>query len=130
MKRCVLSFFRNSHRDLHCLSSQGRLFHNFGPHTQNARSPPYLRLVRGTFRLCWLTLRLGRFCSGTESSATRYSGAFFRPQPKSWGPIELGCPSVCLSVCPSVRLSVCPSVCHRFLVRARTFERKVIETWL
>ena len=38
----------------------------------------------------------------------------FRPQPKSWGPIELGC----------------PSVCHRFLVRTRTFERKVIETWL
>ena len=30
----------------------------------------------------------------------------------------------------SVRLSVRPSVCHRFLVRARTFERKVIETWL
>ena len=27
-----------------------------------------------------------------------------RPQPKSWGPIELGCPSV-------VRPSVCPSVC-------------------
>ena len=22
----------------------------------------------------------------------------FRPQPKSWGPIELGCPSVCPSV--------------------------------
>ena len=52
----------------------------------------------------------------------QYSVAFFRPQPKSWGPIELGC--------PSVRLSVRPSVCHRFLVRARTFERKVIETWL
>ena len=42
----------------------------------------------------------------------------FKPQPQSWGPIELGCPSVC------------PSVCHSFLVRARTFERKVIETWL
>ena len=76
MKRCVLSFFRNSNRDLHCLSSQGSLFHNFGPDTQNARSPPYLRLVRGTVRLCWLTLRRGRFCSGTESRATRYSGAF------------------------------------------------------
>ena len=29
-----------------------------------------------------------------------------RPQPQSWGPIELGCPSVRLSVRPSVRLSV------------------------
>ena len=29
-----------------------------------------------------------------------------RPQPQSWGPIELGCPSVR----PSVRPSVCPSV--------------------
>ena len=26
------------------------------------------------------------------------SHLFFRPQPQSWGPIELGCPSVCLSV--------------------------------
>ena len=23
------------------------------------------------------------------------------PNPKGWGPIGLGCPSVCLSVCPS-----------------------------
>ena len=38
----------------------------------------------------------------------------FSPQPQSWGPIEFGC----------------PSVCHRFLVRAKTFEREVIETWL
>ena len=45
------------------------------------------------------------------------------PNPKGWWPIGLGCPSVRLSVCPSV----CPSY---FFVRARTFERKVIETWL
>ena len=32
------------------------------------------------------------------------------PQPQSWGPIELGY----------------PSVCHSFLVRAKTFEQKVI----
>ena len=43
----------------------------------------------------------------------------FRPNPKGWGPIGLGCPSVRPSVCPSY-----------FFVRARTFERKVIETWL
>ena len=34
------------------------------------------------------------------------SPTVFRPQPQSWGPIELGCPSVRLSVRPSVRLSV------------------------
>ena len=66
----------------------------------------------------------------------------FRPQPKSWGPIELGCPSVrpsvCLSVCLSVRQEVGKfakiaqnsGFLRLELVRARTFERKVIEIWL
>ena len=45
-----------------------------------------------------------------------------RPQPKRLGAYRFG-----VSVRLSVRLSVCPSY---FFVRARTFERKVIETWL
>ena len=44
-----------------------------------------------------------------------------RLHPQGWGPIELGCPSLCVSVHPSV---------HRFLVRDRTFKLKVMETWL
>ena len=42
----------------------------------------------------------------------------FRPQPKRLGAYRFGV---------SVRMSVCPSY---FFVRARTFEGKVIETWL
>ena len=42
-----------------------------------------------------------------------YRHRFIRLQPKSWGPKELWC----------------LSVCHSFLVRVRTFERKAIETY-
>ena len=55
-----------------------------------------------------------------------YVPVIFRPQPKRLGAYRFGV-SVRLSVC----LSACPSVCPSyFFVRARTFERKVIETWL
>ena len=49
-------------------------------------------------------------CLSEITSRERFLG----PNPKGWGPIDSGCPSVRLSVGPSVRLSVCPSVIDSF----------------
>ena len=39
------------------LTSLGKLFHNFGGHTENALSPKVVVLDLGTLRRCWLLER-------------------------------------------------------------------------
>ena len=103
-----LSFSRKFHAKLKFNQSRSTI--QFIPNL-NLSLPTYVSLLfRKSFKFTYLRKKVNLYLS------------LIRPQPKSWGPIELGC--------PSVRPSVCLSVCHRFLVRAKTFEWKVIETWL